>query len=348
MKVKLFLFLNLFFVTALKSQIKVIENGTVHLGAPLNTSNYVTIGDRARYCNSKLSLYAYHTAALCIDHTANINQNYEWSTFVNTDNPLTKSWIVARKSFHNFWVYGNGDCWAKGFNGKFSDSTLKFDITNMTGSLDKIIQLQGVYYRMKPYYLGIADDGTDSSLTQKRRMGFLAQQVAPIVPEVVDTTFIDSLTGFKMGMDYPSLVALLVEGMKEQQSLILGLKSRLDFCCPESEGVNGNNELMPGSTPSGNGSRTARVSSLNKLYQNTPNPFNAATHIDYELNPSSTQAALFVYDMQGKQLHRYALPIVKKGSLTIYANEYTAGMYLYSLQVDGREIDTKRMILTAE
>jgi hypothetical protein len=35
-----------------------------------------------------------------------------------------------------------------------------------------------------------------------------------------------------------------------------------------------------------------------------------------------------------------------KGNVTINANEFAAGMYLYSLITDGRIVDTKQMLLT--
>jgi len=49
--------------------------------------------------------------------------------------------------------------------------------------------------------------------------------------------------------------------------------------------------------------------------------------------------------MQGKQLQRHDLSTTDD-SLTIDGTQLGAGMYLYSLIVDGKEIDTKRMILS--
>lgn len=53
-----------------------------------------------------------------------------------------------------------------------------------------------------------------------------------------------------------------------------------------------------------------------------------------------------IFDMQGTLLNQ--ISIVEKGEsfVTIHANQYKAGMYMYSLIIDGKEIDTKRMILT--
>ena len=50
--------------------------------------------------------------------------------------------------------------------------------------------------------------------------------------------------------------------------------------------------------------------------------------------------------MQGTQLQQYNLTAKGKQEITINGNSFVPGMYLYSLVIDGKEIDTKRMILT--
>ena len=59
------------------------------------------------------------------------------------------------------------------------------------------------------------------------------------------------------------------------------------------------------------------------LYQNAPNPFDQDTQIEQ-----------IVITERGE------------GIQTISGSELTAGIYLYALIVDGKEVDTKRMILT--
>ena len=49
---------------------------------------------------------------------------------------------------------------------------------------------------------------------------------------------------------------------------------------------------------------------------------------------------------QDKRVTMYYLNVLGSGSITIRGNELRPGMYLYSLNVDGKEVDTKRMILT--
>ena len=80
------------------------------------------------------------------------------------------------------------------------------------------------------------------------------------------------------------------------------------------------------------------------LYQNSPNPFTTETVIRYELPSSVERGQMMIFDMQGRQVRNYDLD--QNGKLTINANELEAGMYLYSLIVNGEEVSTKRMILT--
>ena len=52
-----------------------------------------------------------------------------------------------------------------------------------------------------------------------------------------------------------------------------------------------------------------------------------------------------VFNMQGALMKQ--MPIQRQQQrVIINGSELTAGMYLYSLIIDGKEIDTKRMILT--
>jgi hypothetical protein len=50
--------------------------------------------------------------------------------------------------------------------------------------------------------------------------------------------------------------------------------------------------------------------------------------------------------MQGEQLKQIAITDRGEGQQTISGSEFPAGMYLYALLADGKEVDVKRMILT--
>ena len=53
-----------------------------------------------------------------------------------------------------------------------------------------------------------------------------------------------------------------------------------------------------------------------------------------------------IFNMQGTLIKTYQINTKKDGYTEINGGEMQPGMYLYSLIIDGIEIDTKRMILT--
>ena len=85
--------------------------------------------------------------------------------------------------------------------------------------------------------------------------------------------------------------------------------------------------------------------SQNKLYQNTPNPFKETTTIRFTLTDDAKDAYICIFDMTGKPVKK--LPISSgTDSISFGGYEIGEGMFLYSLIVNGQEVDTKRMIIT--
>ena len=90
-----------------------------------------------------------------------------------------------------------------------SDERLKKNIKPIDNALADICQLEGVTFDWK-------DTGTQGQ-------GFIAQQVEPIIPDVVNT---DEDTGMK-SINYVGLIGHLVEAIKEQQTQIYDLKAEI-------------------------------------------------------------------------------------------------------------------------
>ncbi len=157
------------------------------------------------------------------------------------------------------------------------------------------------------------------------KYGFLADEIKEVFPEFVR---IDSTDG-TYAVDYISFIPVLLEAVKEQQRQIDNLENLVDKAKFKSAESVVNNYINSAS-----------------LSQNVPNPFNKDTKIDYVLPEGVNTATIYIYDMNGKQIKSYDLGQTGIGSLTIYGNELMAGMYMYALIADGKEIDTKRMILT--
>ncbi|MCC7332615.1 MAG: T9SS type A sorting domain-containing protein [Flavobacteriales bacterium] len=80
--------------------------------------------------------------------------------------------------------------------------------------------------------------------------------------------------------------------------------------------------------------------------QNEPNPFKNNTLIKYEIQENFNKASIIIFDLQGTLIDIYPIYESGKNEIKILGSKYKPGMYIYSLLVNGKEVDTKRMILT--
>ncbi len=81
------------------------------------------------------------------------------------------------------------------------------------------------------------------------------------------------------------------------------------------------------------------------LYQNSPNPFQNQTVIHFKLSEEARDASICIFDMQGKMLK--TLPVTNgEESVIVNSSEFGDGLYLYSLIVNGQEVDTKKMVIS--
>ncbi|HEY5914994.1 MAG TPA: tail fiber domain-containing protein [Verrucomicrobiae bacterium] len=95
-----------------------------------------------------------------------------------------------------------------------SDARYKTGIAPLENALNAVVNLRGVSYDWRK-------DLPDLHLSERRQIGFLAQEVEKVLPELV---YADA-KGFK-SVAYVSLVPVLVEAMKEQQVEIETLRAK--------------------------------------------------------------------------------------------------------------------------
>ncbi|MFA5403866.1 MAG: T9SS type A sorting domain-containing protein [Ignavibacteria bacterium] len=82
------------------------------------------------------------------------------------------------------------------------------------------------------------------------------------------------------------------------------------------------------------------------LFQNYPNPFNPNTKIEFNIKEKGL-VTLKVYNILGKEISTLVNKNMSAGTydLTFYGDNYSSGLYFYSLFVNGIKIDSKKMIL---
>jgi hypothetical protein len=84
------------------------------------------------------------------------------------------------------------------------------------------------------------------------------------------------------------------------------------------------------------------------LEQNAPNPFSEHTIIRYYMPLQAQSASIKIYALDGSEL--LSIPATTKGvgSVTVNGHSLASGVYVYTLIIDGKTIDTKQMILTKQ
>ena len=111
----------------------------------------------------------------------------------------------------------NGDIIANSIAGS-SDARFKTNIAPIQNPLQKVMQLRGVNFDWNTKAF------PDRKFSDQKAIGFIAQEVEKVLPEVVQTE--KTSEGYK-AVQYDKVVALLVEAIKEQQKQIDRLKLEL-------------------------------------------------------------------------------------------------------------------------
>lgn len=219
-------------------------------------------------------------------------------------------------------------------NGTFisSDRRYKRNIETVTNPMAIISQLRGTRYEYN------VSEFSEKNFREGPTYGFIAQEIEEVMPEAVLT----NEEGYK-AVNYDMVVPVLVEAVKTQQEAldakdaqINDLSSRLARL--EAMMLNNNSKLGDAATGMNEFS--------NRLEQNSPNPFNEITRIKYEISADASNAILRIYDLRGTLMTEFNNLERGKGSIEVNGNTLEAGVYLYTLIVDGLEVETKRMVLT--
>ena len=156
--------------------------------------------------------------------------------------------------------------------------------------------------------------------------GLAADQLKKVYPELV---YEDSEGN--VSINYIEMIPLLVQSINELSSELAELK--------------GSSKKKAAAQTTAIEETTEDIDQV-RMDQNKPNPFSASTVISLNVPESAKQANIFIYDLSGKQIQ--SLPVTERGEtdITVYASGLSAGMYVYTLVVDGQVKVTRRMIVS--
>ena len=175
------------------------------------------------------------------------------------------------------------------------------------------------------------DSEREKRMAEQRHYGVSAQELQKVFPHLVH----EGQDGY-LTVNYTELVPILLHSIQELKRQVDVLQEKTADDKNLSREDNRDDLLSPTSLLKNTGG--------NVLYQNTPNPFTGSTTIRFLLSDDTRDAAICIFDMSGKMLRQ--IPVDSRmESIVVNAGDLSAGLYLYSLVVNGQEIDTKRMII---
>lgn len=242
--------------------------------------------------------------------------------------------------------YFNGDVVRTGWDNFTSDMKLKTEIKPLANTMETLMKLKPTTYKFR------TNEFKTLHLPQGEQMGLIAQDLEKVIPELVTTippsyetdekgNKVEHTPEFK-AVRYVSLIPLLIGGVQEQQQVINKQQQQIDELKAQIM-------LLLNNGKSGKVGTTAVPVNLTDknivvLDQNVPNPFAESTVISYNVPENFTKAQIQFTNQEGKIIKAVDILSAGPGSMSIFANDLSNGVYTYSLVVDGNVMATKKMI----
>ena len=173
------------------------------------TSNNSTMQNRMRINSVGGIIVGEHSTSGAIQPSGLNSGSYQGITF-NSPNVSSPRHCYSWSNGLYWWNGSNeGSLAASGAWTNGSDIAFKKNVADIEYGLSTVLDLQPRKYQMK---LDSADD-----------IGFIAQEMETIIPEIVHTNV---NSGYK-SLDYGAITAVLVKAVQEQQALIESLTARI-------------------------------------------------------------------------------------------------------------------------
>ncbi len=218
----------------------------------------------------------------------------------------------------------------------------------------------------------ITDENYQNQLLEKSKIqqtGFIAQEVDQLVKDsgfVFNGVYEPQNNNDNYALDYSRFVVPLVKAVQELSSQNDIKQEQIDSLKQSNQALNDKlntlsdkiNQVENAMSQCCNSfsssmqsydnsqAQSITINAAASLNQNVPNPFNSSSSISYYIPSGSHNAELMITDASGKTLKTYSITQSGSGKQIITGRELTSGMYQYSLLVDGKIIDTKKMILS--
>ena len=285
--------------------------------------------------------------SVCLSASAQLKVSSAGKVSVGTTNASASTLSVNSTGNSNYEVYISG-------NTKVTDGVLKADVYNNTFStgsqgnilkgLECLMELTPVQYTTSSQN---ASEGEETETTVEDDNDRLVYPIPnahyAILGSDMHQYFPLLTTTDENGnyiANYSELVPLLVKAVQVLTNQLSGL-----IAANANSDVSEGYDDQTGQTQQQSRQLISSIFGDAQLFQNAPNPFHEKTDIRFRIPEDSQNAFICIFDMTGKSIKQIPVTSAMQ-SITIGGYELAAGMYIYSLIVNGQEVGTKRMILS--
>jgi hypothetical protein len=237
-----------------------------------------------------------------------------------------------------------------------SDGRFKKNVKENVGGLEFIKQLRPVTYNYDVKGMDALTKGKETArdrvvsndeanlneeaVNQKEKKiysGFIAQEVEETAKKVgYDFSGVYTPQNEKdiYGLSYTEFVVPLVRAVQE-------LSKQNEEMAKEMAEMKETLRLL---TAEKSVKTTTQLSDA-QLEQNVPNPFGTVTKISYRLPKAFGTAQMVITDASGKTIKQVSLAKGGEGVVSLDGTRLSAGTYSYTITVDGKPMQTKKMVL---
>jgi hypothetical protein len=202
-------------------------------------------------------------------------------------------------------------------------------ITNALEMIDKINP--GIYQLDNTKYPALQLSGGE-------HYGILAKDLAKVIPGSVKDIPAQEKGSATVetvkAVDYAELIPVLVQALKEQQEQIKAQQSKIEALLAAA----------------GNKPAQMDIALADKdmavLEQNVPNPCDQSTTIGFMLPSSVHSAEIRFTNLEGRMIKSETINMRGRGSIRIDLSALSAGTYTYSLLINGKTADTKKLVVS--
>ena len=233
------------------------------------------------------------------------------------------------------------DVWSVDGSINTSDARDKSNIRDMSYGLKDILKLHPVVFNWKD-----APERGD-------KLGLIAQELQTVIKEaVISRTFTTDEKGAKsvaensrLGVFYNDLVPVMIKAIQEQQAQIGAKDATIESLQSKITLIEDRLSQMEQMVASIKTTGSSVMPKMAQLYQNTPNPFNDKSAIRFYIPNNAVNAELKIFSNDGKEVKRIKVAARGENKIDLAAGMLPAGVYNYSLFVDGKLAASKQMIL---